>query len=49
MLDNLDNFFTSLNVMVLGMSGIFIVIIVIYILMVVLNKIFSDKPDKKEK
>lgn len=46
---NIENFLTSLNVMALGMGGIFVVIIVIYILMVILNKIFSDKTNKKMK
>lgn len=43
---NLNVFYESLNVMVFGMLGIFIVISVFYATIVLLGKAFPEKGDK---
>lgn len=39
----ISNFMESLNVMVMGMGGIFVVLILIFLLIKVLIKIFPEK------
>lgn len=45
---NLSAFLSSLPTLLIGMIGIFIVIGVIVVCMVILEKIFSDKPRTKK-
>ncbi len=45
---NLSAFLSSLPTLLIGMIGIFIVIGVIVVCMVILEKVFSDKPRTKK-
>ena len=47
-MSNIDKFLATLPIMAQGMGGIFIVMLVIFLLIYVLNRITADKADRAQ-